>query len=879
MKKYLFAYAQKLFDNGFAIIPISPLDAKIRNKKTGELEPMKSAGKAPGIAQWASVPVDQDAIDVWVKKYGRYGIGIRTWYNPAVDIDCLDAEASAHMRGFVESTVGFAPARVGRAPKTLLVYRADEPFTKVKSHSWLDDFGEKNAVEILGAGQQFVAYGVHPDIKKPYTWLGQESPLNTHGGIDLENITLVDARKIVDEFDRYAMEQGWEKLQPGDLLYDPPQRGKLVSGGPEREEMETENGDDDDWVDADDAKDKWEGTVEELELLLEDLPPAEEYSAWFPVIAALKDAEREPDEFKEAAREWSARANNFDDDGFDDKWDKGNFRRSGSATFSINSIIKRVEDARMEKDILLRIIPLFENADNIYEWDLAAERLRETPVWGTIRDHAVEIACDHYKRVTGKKIPASTRKLALSVDHSQFDPPEWIVPWVFAEKDNIFINKNSMTSLVPHAFNNSLAQFTHRLGCTPEQFATALRPVPIVAGTMYYPDMHGEMPGSSWKPVRGAEGPEFFEFDGRVWLNTFSPKSMPELPEKVSKKGKAAVDVVMNFFRTQFDNDNEFNHAMDWLAWVINNPNKRMTYALLILGGQGSGKSIIKKFMSYMLGSVNVGTVNNQVIHKSFTGWQSGAMVKVIEEISVAGHRYDVINTLKEPISNEKLFIERKNREGQDEVNTASWMAYTNDIAALPITHGDRRFLIVRSRFRSKDAVVEYLAENPNFFKNFEKAFKHYAPEIRLWFKDWQYQEGFDNTSGQAPLTDATMDMIDTAQDDFTNFIRDAVESGDVTGITDELIHTYYLMENVPRDIRPSDRFVASRLAEIGYVKPAGKRVQVKVNGQRGSVYARDPKKWTMSSGEVDYAAMRLHLETQISSVAAKEVADTWDEI
>jgi hypothetical protein len=876
MKKYFSAYSQQLFDNGFAIIPISPLDAKTRNKKTGQLEPMKSAGKAPGIANWQSVTIDQDAVDTWRKKYWRYGIGIRTWYNPAVDVDCMDAEASAYMRGFVESMVGFAPARVGRAPKTLLIYRADEPFTKVKSHSWIDDFGEKNAVEILGAGQQFVAYGIHPGTQKPYTWIGVESPLNTHGGVDLENITLVQARKIVDEFDRYAMEQGWEKINP---LEEPPQRGQLVSGKPEREDTETEDGDDDDWVDADDAKDKWEGTVEELELLLEDLPPAEEYGAWFPVIAALKDAEREPDEFKEAAREWSARASSYDEDGFDDKWDKGNFRRSGNGSFTINSIVKRVEDARMEKDILLRIIPLFENADNIYEWDLAAERLRETPIWGTIRDHAVEVACDHYKRVTGKKIPASTRKLALSVDHTQFDPPDWILPWVFAEKDNVFINKITMTSLVPHAFNNSLAQYTTRLGCTPEQFATALRPVPIVAGTMYYPDMHGDMPGSSWKPTRGADGSEFFSFDGRIWLNTFNPKSMPELPDKISKKGKAAVETVLHFFRTQFVNEDEYRHAMDWLAWVINNPNKRMTYALIILGGQGSGKSIIKKFLSYLLGSVNVGTVNNQVIHKSFTGWQAGSMVKVIEEISVAGHRYDVINSLKEPISNEKLFIERKNREGQDEVNTASWMAYTNDIAALPITHGDRRFLIVRSCFRSKESVVAFLAENPDFFKKFEKAFKNYAPEIRLWFKDWEYQSGFDYSSGQAPLTDAVLDMIETAQDDFTNFITDAVASADVTGITDELIHMYYLKSNVPRDVCPSDRFIASRLAEIGYLKLDGKRVQVRVNDQRGTVYARHPEKWVSKSGEVDHEAIRLHLENQISAVSAKIVADEWGDI
>ncbi|QJI52266.1 DNA primase [Cronobacter phage JC01] len=876
MKRYLQQYGRTLLENGYAFIPISPLDAKIRDKKTGELVPFKAAGKAPLMKNWESVAVNEDALEEWQKKYFRYGIGIRTWFTPAVDIDCMDVDAAKHMRDFIEANVGFAPARVGRAPKTLLVYCADEPFTKVKSHSWVDDFGEKNAVEILGAGQQFVAFGIHPGTQKPYQWVSKDTPLTMHADMDLEVLSLADARRIVDEFDRYAMEQGWEKIQPGDKLYEPPQRGKIVGGAPEDRSDALGEVDEDDWVDADDAKDKWDGTYAEFAALLEDLPPAEDYSAWFPVIAAIKDAEREQDEFRELAQEWSARASNYDEAAFNDKWDNGNFRRTGGATFTVRSLVKKVEDARMEKDILLRVIPMFEQAEDLYEWDRAAERLRETPVWGTIRDHAVELACDNYKRITGKKIPASTKRNALSVDHKQFDAPAWIEPWVYAEKDNLFINRETKVALVPHAFNNSLAQHTAFMGCSPEQFATALRPVPIIHGMMYYPDMHGRMPGSSWKPEVGVPSEDFFRWQGKLWLNTFDPKTMPGVPEKISKKGLKAVEIVQDFFRTQFVDPEEYRHAMDWLAWVINNPNKRMTYSLVILGGQGSGKTIIKKFMSYLLGRENVGTVNNQVIHRPFTGWQAGSMLKVIEEISVAGHRYDVINSLKEPITNEQLFIERKNREGQDEVNTASWMMYTNDIAALPISNGDRRFLIVRSRFRSKEDAMAFLKDKPGFFKDFEKAFKACAGELRLWFRDWEYSEDFDHSSGIAPLTEATSDMIDNAQDDFTNFVEDAIASDDVAGVTDELIHTGLLLRSVPRDIRPSDSRVASRLSALGYSKGPVKRIQLRVNGVRGSVWMRHPEKWMKDKDTIDYDAMKLHLEEQIASCAAKEVADTW---
>lgn len=872
MKRYVKTHAMPLLENGYSITPITTIDWTMPVKGSDERQLHPAAGKAPVFKEWATKKVDREVVEEWqAKKFiARCGLGIRTWHTPAVDVDCTDVDASKYMRNFIESLVGFAPARVGRQPKILLLYRTEQPFSKVKSRTWLDEWGDRQAVEILGAGQQFVAYGIHPGTKSPYQWISEDTPLNNHASMDLEVIDLHMARQIVDEFDRYAEAQGWTIEKPNER----PPRGALMNGDETHDVLEV---DEDDWVDADDVKEKWHGTYAELESLMEQLPPAEDYGDWFPVLAALKDAENEPDEFKEIAREWSARAENYDEDYFETKWDQGSFNRAGGFAFTVKSIQRKVEDLQMETDVLETIVPAFERADNLKEWDLAAMRLRETPVWGTIRDFAVEKACDEYKRITGKKIPPTTKKAALSVDHKQFEAPAWIEPWIFAETQNAFVNKNTLTRVVPHAFNNANAQHTQHLGCTPEVYATALRPVPVVYSTMYLPSHHGEI-GHLWKPVPGIEGKEFFRHNGHVWLNTFKPSSLPAVAEKMSRGGQKAVKVMLDFFRVQFPEEKEYQYVMDWLAWVINNPTKRISYALLILGGQGSGKSIVKKFMQYMLGAENVGTVNNQVIHKSFTGWQSGSILKVIEEISVAGHRFDVINALKEPITNETLFIERKNENGVEEVNTASWMMYTNDIAALPVNKNDRRFLIVRSFFRSKSDVAAYLFDNPDFFKDFEKAFTKYASEIRLWFKDWEYAPDFSYNNGHAPQTDAGEDMVDNAQDDFSVAVMDAIQSEEVPGMTSELIHSFFLTSHIPREIRPSDRFIASRLADLGYVKLGKGRVVTRVNGARGTVYARNPKLWMKDKNTVDGDAVREHLEKQISAVAAKEVADTWED-
>lgn len=849
--------ALNLFRQGYSVIPITPHDI-----------PSKSAGKQPAFEGWASADINETEILKWQAKYARYGVGIRTWHTPAVDIDCLDAEAAAHMRTFVESLAGFAPARVGRQPKTLLLYRANEPFTKVKSHTWVDDWGEENAVEILGAGQQFVAYGIHPKTVKPYEWITAEQPENTPALTGLEALTLEQARQIVDEFDRYADALGWTKH---------PKRHKSRGQYAEADEGRSAEADPDDWVDADDVKDKWEGTHEELAALMLTVPPAEDYDDWYPVLAALKDAEREPDEFRDIALEWSARASNFDEDAFDQKWDKGSFNRAGNNVFSIRTLMRKADTARMESEIEEEIVPEFAEARTLKEWDRAAERLRETPVFGTLREHAVIMACEHYKRITGKTIPTATKRFALSVDYSQFEPPEWIRPWVFIQTENIFVHRVSAMRLVPHAFNNTLARHTKAMNVTPEIFATQLCPIPMIDGTMYYPAAHGDMPGNVWVPTQTEEGEDFFMFQGKTFLNTFRPATIPAVADKLSKAGRMAADVVINYFRVQFPDDREFMRIMDWLAWVVNNPTKRVSYALLILGGQGSGKSIIKKFMTYMLGAENVGTVSNQIIHKSFSAWQAGNILKVIEEISVSGHRYDVMNVLKEPISNETLFIERKHRDGVEEVNTASWMAYTNDIAALPVTRLDRRWLIVRSQFKTKEHIQAYLAEHPTFFKDFERAFTRHAGQIKRFLADWTYSDDFDPT-GHAPVTTSQEDMMYTAYDDFTDAILSCVDSAECAGITPDLIHSHAISVHVPREYRPSMRHVASRLEDIGYYRLGPGRVQVRLNGRLGTVYAREPEKWAFPNSPERYDLQRMvrAFEEHANEIETQDVIDAW---
>jgi hypothetical protein len=133
--------------------------------------PIKSETKEPNINGWQSIKTTDDDIARWLSgRQKNDGIGITTEKTPAIDIDVKDVEFVDEYVRAIELEFGFSPIRIGQAPKALLIFRTTVPFPKITSAEYTDSEGRKGQVEILGKGQQIVAYGVHPDTHKPYEW-------------------------------------------------------------------------------------------------------------------------------------------------------------------------------------------------------------------------------------------------------------------------------------------------------------------------------------------------------------------------------------------------------------------------------------------------------------------------------------------------------------------------------------------------------------------------------------------------------------------------------------------------------------------------------------------------------------------------------------
>ncbi len=156
-------YAAQLFDNGYEPLPIVP------------------GTKRPALSRWSTVPIDLAAIETWSRTHAACGIGLRTGHLVGVDIDILDPDLSHQMHALAQHLLGDTLMRVGHWPKRLLIYRSAVQFKK----------RQIPGVEILGLGQQFVAFGVHPNTGQPYHWPLGETPLE----VPLDALATLDETK------------------------------------------------------------------------------------------------------------------------------------------------------------------------------------------------------------------------------------------------------------------------------------------------------------------------------------------------------------------------------------------------------------------------------------------------------------------------------------------------------------------------------------------------------------------------------------------------------------------------------------------------------------------------------------------------------------
>lgn len=819
-RKYLQKYAQRVVDNGYDICFIRP----------GEKRPFGKDWEAKTHGPKRIAAAIEDG-------RGHFGVGVKTAMTPGVDIDCYDEDIVEKLVDYTQELCGDTLRRVGMAPKTLLVYRAKKPFPKTQSRVFIDDEGRPVKLEVLGDGQQFVAFHVHPDTEKPYEWLDGESILDIEHD-DLPVITQDDALEIVARFERLARKKGWPEKNTVKRLSDSRNSGK-------------EYNHDDPFITD---KPKVDLSSEELLKKLHSVPNADDYDTWFHVGMALHHQFDGAEEGLMMWHEWSANAPNYDMDALDEKWPtfeiEGKKREPITARFILKQAI--AEEERLAGEELDEIKDDIKKASDHREFQAVMDRIKHVAFSPMMRETLAGALRDRIKKATDQAMPIAMIRRAISFENPEHRAtPAWLRDWVFVQQDESFYNRRTRQVMTTKAFDLSYGRFLLTKKdilegvSTPEHSASHIAvhrfQIPAVANKMYAPLED-----------------EFFDANKLTYVNSYSDATVPEdVPETLTAKQRRRCERIEAHLEHLFPNDRDRKLLLSWLAYIVQS-NDKVNWSPVVQGVENDGKSFFGRMMAAVLGGENVNVINGDQLAEKYSSWAEGAQFVMIEEVRLHGmDRFAVINKMKPYVANDMVTIRRMKTDSYKVINTVNYFLTTNHKDGVPVDENSSRYFPMFSRFQTKRALAAFNKANPDYYRKLHAVLDDPAA-LRRWLLDYELHEDF-NPVERATESVALKEMQYLNQTEEQEGIISILEDSEDPELCWELVNSSKLAERMADEGIPVPYGQGWKrlMSERGF-SPLGK---IKVSGKSYTYWSQTPEKFRLESGEVNRDAVRDHAE------------------
>ena len=696
--------------------------------------PVKPSLKRVVIEGWSSLEATAEDIRGWAKSgYKKGNIGINTRHTPAVDIDVYDESVAQHMEDWIIQNYGDACVRVGRAPKRLLLFRTDTPFRKMSAT--FTDGKIDHKLEILGAGQQFVAYGIHPDTKMPYTWTSFDEPLM----VDRDSLPLLsreDAERILEHFCDYCESLGWESMSK--------HAGAAVSDVDGLENFRPICN-----VSSD--------TIRETL----DLVPNKDadYDDYMEVGFALNHQFQGGDEGLQLWHEWAERSSKYDPTDLNRRWES---MGDGPGTVTFASLLRKakmVREEATERAFEKALVKVGNTSDKRQLQTELVQTLASLAQNDVQLDQAVAKVQERLGELEGGAKPRkeSVRKMFAEAMPKQrkkdIDVPKWCENWVYVQSDNNFYHtltgRKVSSTAFDRTFNRELISRQNRergesFNGKASDAALNLYCIPVVYDYLYFP---------------GAE--DFFLLDGNPVVNTWNRNKIPMSSSPKTKADRNAVRRFERHLELVIGDGRERRLLLDYLAYNVQFPAERVHWAPVLQGVEGGGKSFFQSLMATVMGESNLGIATAGDLHEQYTAWAEGSKMVFFEEIKINGlAAFEIANKIKAYITNPTVTIRRMQRNSYKIPNMTNYFMLTNYLDAIPLETNDRRYFVVRTTFLTKSHIDEFVAKNPTYFEELFEMLAMHGPVLRWYLETHELSDEFRPKS-QAPRTNAWQLMYD----------------------------------------------------------------------------------------------------------------------
>jgi hypothetical protein len=309
--------------------------------------------------------------------------------------------------------------------------------------------------------------------------------------------------------------------------------------------------------------------------------------------------------------------------------------------------------------------------------------------------------------------------------------------WCYSISTKRFFDLRDMAMLDKEMFDDTYAGATDKK--KPSAFA------------IQCPDMRKVFAPTYW-PGR----PQFIAEKGRERLNLYKDPGLVPAPGDVKP--------FMDFVDLLLGNKAWIIH--DYFAYLLQNPGEKALWAPLIQGKPGVGKSLMARILMTLFGD-NVSQPTNDQLHEKYTDWLKACQLVVIHEL-MAGGRLEMMNRLKDPITEPTIRVREMWSPPYEIVNRANFLFLTNHEDAIILPKDDRRFAIIFS-----DAAIQ----EPAYYYSVVDWWKGNGPAALLHY--YLHEHIFDvrfDAKAPAPVTAEKLQMIENTRHPVEATIMDMLD-------------------------------------------------------------------------------------------------------
>jgi hypothetical protein len=284
-------------------------------------------------------------------------------------------------------------------------------------------------------------------------------------------------------------------------------------------------------------------------------------------------------------------------------------------------------------------------------------------------------------------------------------------------------------------------------------------------------------------------------------------------------------------------NDAHYKKLMDWIAWSIQKPEKKLMWAILMISGQGTGKgTFMDRIIRKLVGDKNYTQIGVDNLTSKFNTFVENRKVIFVDEIYNSGsentNQSKIYDRLKVPISERTMTIEHKGLKPYGVRNYANLFISSNHLNCLKLEQGDRRIYPILHKLTldltnsdNSQGIPRKLAEQHYLIlKDGSNYAEDWVPEnidkIYSFMMDWEISPDFSRSTPNCENNPDFTELADTALSDTEKTIRDAHDQEHTP--FDKIVVSLSDVKS-SLGLQNTQNAIANAIKGLGFVKKEGK--------------------------------------------------------